>query len=117
MIAIEEHQPHRQTDSRQLDHRYDGIAKVTGRAKYAAEFPVENVAYAYVVQATIPAGTIASIDQDAASRAAGVYSIITPFNAPKAHRPRQRQHPPGHQRPLQRPAHRRRRRPLSRPKP
>ena len=58
-------------NARQLDQRYDGIAKVTGRAKYAAEFPVKNVAYAYIVQATIPAGTITSIDQAAASRAAG----------------------------------------------
>jgi xanthine dehydrogenase YagR molybdenum-binding subunit len=82
MIAIEE-QSQAKLDSRQLDHRYDGLAKVTGRAKYAAEFPVENVAYAYVVQATIPSGTVTSIDQTVASRAAGVYSIITPFNAPK----------------------------------
>ena len=69
--------------ARQLDHRYDGIAKVTGRAKYAAEFSVKNVAYAYVVQATIPAGNVTSIDQAAASRASGVYAILTPFNAPK----------------------------------
>jgi xanthine dehydrogenase YagR molybdenum-binding subunit len=78
-----DHQSRAKLDSRQRDHRYDGIAKVTGRAKYAAEFPTENVAYAYIVQATIPAGTVASIDQSAATRAAGVYSIITPFNAPK----------------------------------
>src|SRR5438094_8097274 len=82
MIAIEE-TPHPKLDTRQPDHRYDGIAKVTGRAKYAAEFPTENVAYAYIVQATIPAGTIASIDQSAATRAAGVHCVITPFNAPK----------------------------------
>ena len=56
---------------------------MTGRAKYAAEFPVENVAYAYVVQATIPSGTVVSIDQGAATRCAGVYSVITAFNAPK----------------------------------
>jgi xanthine dehydrogenase YagR molybdenum-binding subunit len=83
MISIDETASHPRTDQRQLDHRYDGFAKVTGRAKFAAEFPVENVAYAYVVQATIPSGTIASIDQAAASRASGVYSIITPFNSPK----------------------------------
>ncbi|MEO6806743.1 MAG: xanthine dehydrogenase family protein molybdopterin-binding subunit [Edaphobacter sp.] len=82
MIAPQE-QKAAKLDSRQLAHRYDALAKVTGRAKYAAEFPVKDVAYAYVVQATIPSGTIASIDQAAASRAAGVYSIITPFNAPK----------------------------------
>jgi len=72
-----------QKQERQLKHRYDAFAKVTGRAKYAAEFPVKNVAYGYIVQATIPAGTVASIDQDAASRASGVLNIITPFNAPK----------------------------------
>ena len=42
-----DHQSPAKLDTRQLDHRYDGIAKVTGRAKYAAEFPTENVAYAY----------------------------------------------------------------------
>jgi xanthine dehydrogenase YagR molybdenum-binding subunit len=83
MIAIDEKVPHPKLDRRQLGTRYDAFAKVTGRAKYAAEFPVENVAYAYVVQATIPSGSVASIEQGAASRAAGVYSIITPFNAPK----------------------------------
>jgi len=83
MIALQDHQTSAKLDPRQLDQRYDGIAKVTGRAKYAAEFPVENVAYAYVVQATIPSGTVASIDQSAATRCAGVYSVITPFNAPK----------------------------------
>jgi xanthine dehydrogenase YagR molybdenum-binding subunit len=83
MISIDETTTHPIQDQRQLDHRYDGLAKVTGRAKYAAEFPVENVAYAHIVQATIPSGTIVSIDQSVATHAAGVYSIITPFNAPK----------------------------------
>ncbi len=81
MIDTMDHQPF--ASNRQLDHRYEGLLKVTGRAKYAAEFPVEKVAYAYVVQATIPSGTIASIDDDAASHASGVHCVITPFNAPK----------------------------------
>jgi xanthine dehydrogenase YagR molybdenum-binding subunit len=83
MIATEDHLSPAKLDPRQLPHRYDALAKVTGRAKYAAEFPVENLAYAYVVQAGIPSGTIVSIDQSTAGRASGVYSIITPFNAPK----------------------------------
>jgi xanthine dehydrogenase YagR molybdenum-binding subunit len=86
MIAMQSEQQQEQQEQkpeRQLDHRYDAFAKVTGRAKYAAEFPVKNVAYAYIVQATVPAGTVASIDDAAASRASGVHSIITPFNAPK----------------------------------
>jgi xanthine dehydrogenase YagR molybdenum-binding subunit len=72
---------------KQLGHRYEGIAKVTGKAKYAAEFsqpfPKANLSYAYVVQSTIPNGTIVSIDRVAADRAPGVIAILTPFNAPK----------------------------------
>jgi xanthine dehydrogenase YagR molybdenum-binding subunit len=83
MIAIDEMVPHPKLDHRQLATRYDALAKVTGRAKYAAEFRIENAAYAYIVQANIPSGTVASIDQGIAAKAAGVYSIITPFNAPK----------------------------------
>jgi xanthine dehydrogenase YagR molybdenum-binding subunit len=73
--------------AKQLEHRYEGIAKVTGKAKYAAEFsqpfPEASLAYAYMVQSTIPHGTIASIDRYAADLAPGVIAILTPFNAPK----------------------------------
>ena len=75
------------TPAKQLNHRYEGIAKVTGKAKYAAEFsqpfPKADLAYAYIVQATIPNGTIASIDRYTADHAPGVIAILTPFNAPK----------------------------------
>ena len=72
---------------KQLGHRYEGIAKVTGKAKYAAEFsepfPKSDLVYAYLVQSTIASGTIQSIDRSAADKAPGVLSILTPFNAPK----------------------------------
>ena len=72
---------------KQLDHRYEGIAKVTGKAKYAAEFSEpfsrSDLAYAYIVQSTIPSGTVVSIERTAADRAPGVIAILTPFNAPK----------------------------------
>jgi xanthine dehydrogenase YagR molybdenum-binding subunit len=72
---------------KQLSHRYEGIAKVTGKAKYAAEFSQPfskaDLAYAYIVQSTIPSGTIVSIDRAAADRSNGVIAILTPFNAPK----------------------------------
>jgi xanthine dehydrogenase YagR molybdenum-binding subunit len=75
------------TRAKQLQHRYEGIAKVTGKAKYAAEFsqpfPKADLLYAYLVQATIPNGTIASIDRHAADRSPGIVAILTPFNAPK----------------------------------
>jgi xanthine dehydrogenase YagR molybdenum-binding subunit len=71
------------TTQRQLKERYSGRDKVTGKAKFSAEFPVENVVYAYIVQSTIPKGAVTAIDQTAAAKASGVLAILTPFNAPK----------------------------------
>ena len=68
----------------QLRTRYDAHAKVTGKAKYAAEFkPPSEPVYAYVVQSTIPSGRLVSIDQTAAAKASGVLAVMTPFHAPK----------------------------------
>jgi xanthine dehydrogenase YagR molybdenum-binding subunit len=71
----------------QPPHRYDGIAKVTGTAKYAAEFKEpfskSDLVYAYIVQSTIPSGAIKAIDAKDAERAPGVIAVLTPFNAPK----------------------------------
>jgi len=71
----------------QLKERYDGVLKVTGRAKYAAEFSgpfdKKQLVYAFPVQSTVASGTIAAIDTAAAERASGVLQILTPFNAPK----------------------------------
>ncbi len=72
--------------------RYDGLLKVTGRAKYAAEFKLKDTTYAFMVQSTIPSGTITAIDQTAAARAEGVIAVLTPFNAPKLAQQQQ----PGH---------------------
>ncbi len=63
--------------------RLDGRAKVTGAAKYAAEFPVENAAYGVMVTSTIANGRITRIDSTAAERAPGVVAIMTPANAPR----------------------------------
>lgn len=73
---------------KQLDHRYDGVAKVTGKAQYAAEFPAKDVTYGYIVQSTIPSGSLTAIDQTAAAKAPGVLAVITPFNAPKLPQPK-----------------------------
>ena len=78
---------------KQLSERYDGVAKVTGKAKYAAEFRVPNVpdkdvTYAFMVQSTIPNGAVISIDSSAADHASGVLAVITPFNAPKLPKPK-----------------------------
>src|SRR5215203_2011815 len=63
--------------------RVDGVAKVTGKAKYTAEFQVPNVAYGFVATSTIAKGTIKSIDTRDAERAPGVVRVFTHLNAPK----------------------------------
>ena len=71
--------------------RVDGPAKVTGAARYAAEFMMPDVAYGAIVQSTIAKGRITGIDTSAAERAPGVLAVITHRNAPKL--PYQKQHP------------------------
>src|ERR1700722_13543831 len=84
-LAQDQEQPPKPV--RQLDNRYEGIAKVTGKARYAAEFSEPfskaDLVYAFIVQATIPSGDVKSIDATSATRAPGVIAVITPFNAPK----------------------------------
>jgi xanthine dehydrogenase YagR molybdenum-binding subunit len=63
--------------------RVDGVAKVTGKAKYAAEFRAPNLAYGFIVLGTIAKGTIQSIDTREAERASGVIRIFTHLNTPK----------------------------------
>src|SRR4028119_896395 len=63
--------------------RVDGAAKVTGKAKYAAEFQVPNLAYGFIVLGTVAKGTIKAIDTREAERAAGVIRVFTHLNAPK----------------------------------
>jgi xanthine dehydrogenase YagR molybdenum-binding subunit len=62
--------------------RVDGVAKVTGAAKYAAEFNVPGLAHGSVVGATIAKGRIARIDADAALRVEGVIAVLTHENRP-----------------------------------
>jgi xanthine dehydrogenase YagR molybdenum-binding subunit len=63
--------------------RVDGVAKVTGRAKYAAEFAVPNLAYGFIVLGSVAKGTIKTIDTQEAERAAGVVRVFTHLNTPK----------------------------------
>ena len=63
--------------------RVEGADKVTGRAKYAAEFAPEGLAYAALIESTISAGSIRQIDIAAAGRAPGVLLVLTHQNAPR----------------------------------
>ena len=61
--------------------RVDGPAKVTGDARYAAEFHLDGLAYAATHDSTVPAGRITAIDITAAERAPGVLLVLTHLNA------------------------------------
>ncbi len=63
--------------------RVDGPAKVEGRARFSAEFPMDGMLYAAVVHSTIAKGGITSIDTSAAEAAPGVHLVMTFRNAPK----------------------------------
>ena len=63
--------------------RIDGRLKVTGAAKYSAEFNVKGITYGVLVGSTITKGTIKSIDTKQAEGAPGVLSVITWLNSPK----------------------------------
>jgi xanthine dehydrogenase YagR molybdenum-binding subunit len=64
--------------------RIDGRLKVTGGAKYAAEFdPGPSLAHGALVQSTIARGRIETIDTTAAERAPGVLAVLTHRNAPR----------------------------------
>ncbi|MDP9077616.1 MAG: xanthine dehydrogenase family protein molybdopterin-binding subunit [Bacteroidota bacterium] len=63
--------------------RIDGRLKVTGAARYSAEFTPAGMVYGVLVGSTITKGTIRSIDTKAAERAPGVLKVITHLNAPK----------------------------------
>ena len=61
--------------------RVDGLAKVSGEARYAAEFAPQGLLYAATADSICPAGAIATLDTDAAERAPGVLLVLTHLNA------------------------------------
>jgi xanthine dehydrogenase YagR molybdenum-binding subunit len=63
--------------------RVDGVLKVTGRATYAAEHVLPNVAHAVIVTSTAAKGRVKALDVTAAQHAAGVVAVISHLNAPK----------------------------------
>ncbi len=62
--------------------RVDGRAKVTGAAKYAAEFNAPGMAFAHVVASTIAKGRIKQIDTSGARSIEGVLDVLTHQNRP-----------------------------------
>lgn len=63
--------------------RVDGRLKVTGAARYAAEFQFENLAHAVLLKSMIAKGHITAINTTEAEAAPGVIAVITHLNAPR----------------------------------
>ncbi|GAA2433871.1 xanthine dehydrogenase family protein molybdopterin-binding subunit [Actinomadura vinacea] len=62
--------------------RIEAHDKLTGAARYAFEYPVEGVAYAYAVQAAAGKGTIRSVAASEAMALPGVVAVLSCENAP-----------------------------------
>ncbi len=63
--------------------RIDGPLKVGGRARFAAEVPMEGLTYAALVYSTVAHGRIVALDTAEAAGAAGVVLVMTHENAPR----------------------------------
>ncbi len=67
--------------------RIEGPAKVTGGARYAAEYPVENLAYAWVVQSPVARGVLDAVVVDPTTEDGDVLAVLWHGNAPRLERP------------------------------
>jgi xanthine dehydrogenase YagR molybdenum-binding subunit len=64
-------------------NRVDGRLKVTGGARYAAEYPLPNIAHAVIITSTIAKGRVKQIDASSLGESMGVLAVLTPQNAPR----------------------------------
>lgn len=62
--------------------RRDGVLKVTGAARYAADNHVEGMRYAVIALSAIARGRVTSLDVAAAKAHPGVIEVMTPENRP-----------------------------------
>jgi xanthine dehydrogenase YagR molybdenum-binding subunit len=62
--------------------RREGVAKVTGTARYAADNHPPGMLHAVMAVSSIARGRVASLDIDAAKAHPGVVEIMTPANVP-----------------------------------
>lgn len=63
--------------------RVDARAKVTGSARYSAEYHPDRLVYAALVQSTAATGVIGDIDTNAAQNSSGVLLVLTHLTAPR----------------------------------
>ncbi|MBB5753122.1 xanthine dehydrogenase family protein molybdopterin-binding subunit [Prosthecomicrobium pneumaticum] len=62
--------------------RDDGVAKVTGRARYAADCRPPGLLHAVIAPSRIARGRVTAFDLDAAMAEPGVVAVMTPANRP-----------------------------------
>ncbi|MGR3888643.1 xanthine dehydrogenase family protein molybdopterin-binding subunit [Pseudomonas sp. 1152_12] len=62
--------------------RVDGLLKVTGQARYAGEFPGEDLLHGSVVSSTIARGRVVKIDTSKALALPGVVMVLDHLNRP-----------------------------------
>jgi xanthine dehydrogenase YagR molybdenum-binding subunit len=72
--------PEPKSNMGQPEPRIDGRLKVTGEARYASDFAVNNPAFAVLVTSAIARGSIRTMHLDAAKAVAGVLEIFTHEN-------------------------------------
>ncbi len=74
--------------------RRDGVLKVTGTARFAADNHPAGMLYAVLAVSSIARGRVAALDVAAAKAHPGVVEVMTPGNAPKlAQDPDEKNHP------------------------
>jgi len=63
-----------------MTSRLDGPLKVTGQARYGADYNLPGMAYGYIVVSTIAHGEIEAMDVTAARSTPGVIDVYSPFD-------------------------------------
>ncbi|WP_327371543.1 xanthine dehydrogenase family protein molybdopterin-binding subunit [Streptomyces sp. NBC_01217] len=66
----------------QPTERVDGRYKVSGTARYSADYVLDNMSYAFLVGARVPSGRITAIDAAEALDSEGVLAVLTHENLP-----------------------------------
>lgn len=64
-------------------NRVDGLLKVTGRARYAGEYPERGLLHGSVVSSAIARGRVVRIDASRALALPGVVAVIDHTNRPR----------------------------------
>ncbi len=78
-----EEQPYKNVNLSDPPDRVDGRLKVTGAAKYSAEYMLPALTYGVLVSSTIAKGQIKTLDTKLAEKAPGVLDVFSHLNAPK----------------------------------